>query len=244
MKNFSLSFFALLAAFGVSVALAAWTGPTLPPPEGNTPPPLNTSAIGQSKIGGLLLGTSADILNGLLVANGRVGIGTTSPASNLKLSVKGNVGASAYCDENGGNCVLASGLGGTGTSPVPMPLAPGSSDPLAGIKEKYGLQNWPSYIDCRGNVLRLARLGTSAQFLDPSFRFGTMEDMVIYAPQDGFALERTKQQEAVGNYPPAPYFAYLKRTGASANWQAYSERNSPGPQYQCPTPLSLDGRIA
>ena len=237
MKKYLASFSVLLTAFAVSVAMAAWTGPAIAPPEGNTLPPLNVSATGQAKIGGLLLGTASDVLNSLIVPFGRVGIGRTDTIPSAKLSVKGNVAATAYCDENGENCVSVPGSD-------KIPPAPNFFDPLSGIKEKYGLKDWPSYIDCRGNVLRLARLGTSAQFLDPSLRFGTNEDMVIYAPQDGFALERTDQQKSAGNYPPVPYFAYLKRTGGAANWQAYSGVGSPGSQYQCPSNLSLDGRAA
>ena len=109
MKKFLLSSSALLVAFGVSVALAAWTGPAVAPPEGNTPPPLNVSALGQAKVGGLLLGTASDILNSLIIPFGKVGIATTSPSSLLKLAVNGALGAKQYCDENGNNCVPGRG---------------------------------------------------------------------------------------------------------------------------------------
>jgi hypothetical protein len=66
----------------------AWTEPTIPPPGGNVGAPLNTSALGQSKIGGLLL-NSGGAPNGLIVQNGNVGIGTLIPGA--KLDVNGNM---------------------------------------------------------------------------------------------------------------------------------------------------------
>lgn len=77
----------------------AWTGPTTPPPGGNSTAPVNVSENGQIKDGGLLVGFSAalDKINpatgmsysGLLVPHGNVGIGTVSPVA--KLDVAGGV---------------------------------------------------------------------------------------------------------------------------------------------------------
>ena len=49
---------------------------------------------------------------GLLIPDGNVGIGDSSPDGTLKLDVEGKVGATEYCDENGANCVAAAALGG------------------------------------------------------------------------------------------------------------------------------------
>jgi len=75
----------LLIVFGISYAMAAWTGPTQAPPGGNTSAPLNVGSTGQSKSGGLILNTGG-ATNGLIVQNGNVGIGTTNPGSLLDLS--------------------------------------------------------------------------------------------------------------------------------------------------------------
>lgn len=45
-------------------------------------------------------------------SNGNVGIGDIAPDVGLKLDVAGKIGATEYCDENGGNCTVAADLGG------------------------------------------------------------------------------------------------------------------------------------
>ena len=55
-----------LLSLGLSVAYA-WQGPTLPPPDGNTPTPINVSNVTQTKTGGF------NIL-------GPIGIGTANPS--------------------------------------------------------------------------------------------------------------------------------------------------------------------
>ncbi|MDP1884822.1 MAG: hypothetical protein Q8L10_05705, partial [Candidatus Moranbacteria bacterium] len=74
----------LVVFVGLSVA-NGWTEPTVAPPSGNVGAPLNTGALGQSKIGGLVLNTGG-AANGLIVQNGRVGIGTTSPQQSLDVN--------------------------------------------------------------------------------------------------------------------------------------------------------------
>jgi len=86
----------LLIAVGISYAQAAWQGPTATPPNGNADAPLNVSAIGQSKAGGLILNTGG-ALNGLVVelgkfiAKGSVKFTNITNCDSLQTDSSGNV---------------------------------------------------------------------------------------------------------------------------------------------------------
>lgn len=72
-------------------AVSSWSPPTSAPPAGNADAPINVGILGQVKNGGLNLGygiTNQD-LNGLIVVNGRTGLGISTPAE--KLDVNGNI---------------------------------------------------------------------------------------------------------------------------------------------------------
>ncbi len=100
------------AILGVSLQItkAAWTEPALDPPNGNIGAPINTSSVPQVKGGSLGL-------TGDLAVGSKAMIGTSTIASNLTTHVGGNVGAAAYCDENGENCKTAAELGGASSIP-------------------------------------------------------------------------------------------------------------------------------
>ncbi len=66
----------------------AWVEPTTIPPGNNIFAPINSSAFGQSKIGGLILNIG-NATHGLIVRYGLVGIGTDDPQA--KLDVVGKV---------------------------------------------------------------------------------------------------------------------------------------------------------
>ncbi len=69
---------ALAVGVGASIVSAApWVGPTAAPPADNVEPPINTSNVGQIKVGGLTLNTGA-AANGLIVPFGKVLLGTSN----------------------------------------------------------------------------------------------------------------------------------------------------------------------
>ena len=86
-----LSFFLplLLSLFFLGVVYVfAWSPPPSSPPAGNVAAPLNVNSTAQIKAGGLILNTGG-ATNGLIVDQGKVGIGTTAP--DAKLHVIGSI---------------------------------------------------------------------------------------------------------------------------------------------------------
>ena len=99
---------AFILLTGVAI-VKGWADPTQAPPGGNLGAPINTSNVGQTKAGGLVLNTGGAV-NGLLVPLGRVGIGTSTPAFKLDVTGKIHATGDVCTDLNGGKC-LSSGSG-------------------------------------------------------------------------------------------------------------------------------------
>lgn len=87
INTFKILILALVLAFGLQYASAAWIGPTANPPGNNAPAPINVSDSTQEKDGGFIAWAG-----GVFTGNG--------------------VWANQYCDENGENCVNGASLGG------------------------------------------------------------------------------------------------------------------------------------
>lgn len=87
LENIRIILIAMCFSLGLGIAFA-WTDPTtVPPPTGtNVPAPINASAAGQVKQGNLIITNSAGLANGLIVVNGKVGLGTTGPAAKLEVA--------------------------------------------------------------------------------------------------------------------------------------------------------------
>ncbi len=87
-RKINLLFFLLpviiIASLATIIIVFAWTEPTQTPPGDNVPAPLNIGSGGQSKVGGLILNTGG-ATTGLIIDKGRVGIGTSTPATTLHI---------------------------------------------------------------------------------------------------------------------------------------------------------------
>jgi len=92
----------------VITAVNAWTGPSVPAPDGNVSAPLTISATSQSKTGGL------DV--GWLSAVGAVKVGYTATACTADLagSLRWNTGVMEYCNGTVWGPFVGSGTGGGG----------------------------------------------------------------------------------------------------------------------------------
>ena len=84
----------IISTFLVVAVLYAWTEPGVTPPGDNVPAPLNVGTAWQIKQGGIALNAGGHQAAGLIVEQGNVGIGDTTPG--VKLDVAGNVRANAF----------------------------------------------------------------------------------------------------------------------------------------------------
>ena len=94
IKFLGLTLGIALSIFAISLAVYAWTAPTVAPPDGNVPAPINIGTTTQTKAGALgVVGVfQANNAVHLAVGGGNVGIGTTAPGQ--RLDVSGNIRAS------------------------------------------------------------------------------------------------------------------------------------------------------
>ena len=92
IKNLAFIFGVIALSLGLSCAvLAVWQEPALSPPDGNVDAPVNVGISGQIKRGALGLnfgndGSTGGAPNGLIIYQGKVGIGTPAPFDKLTIS--------------------------------------------------------------------------------------------------------------------------------------------------------------
>ena len=96
---------------GVSLAGAAgvWKNPTATPPGNNVEAPINVGNDAQDKSGVLRVTGFRSFFDAIFDTKVQIGTTANMPSS-LKLLVDGKVGAEAYCDRQGENCVTSSGI--------------------------------------------------------------------------------------------------------------------------------------
>ncbi len=103
---------------------ANWSPSTATPPGNNVPPPINTGTSSQEKDGALAVG-------GLAVFGATYIQGASTSEmfdGSVTLEVEGKIGADAYCDENGENCVNTLGQVVTGDQDYGASLVAGWPD--------------------------------------------------------------------------------------------------------------------
>jgi hypothetical protein len=98
----TISKFAILSiiftlALSVNFIFAAWIGPTAPPPDNNTPLPLNVGPTDQIKNGGLGLNKLSVFGPGYFQNN--LGVGITNPEQKLEVVGGVKVGEATVCTD-------------------------------------------------------------------------------------------------------------------------------------------------
>jgi hypothetical protein len=104
-----LSLAIILAGITLADAAGVWKNPKVAPPGENVDAPVNVGAIAQDKAGVLRVTGFRSFFDAIIDTKLQVGTTATMP-SNLKLLTDGKVGAEAYCDRQGNNCVTSSGI--------------------------------------------------------------------------------------------------------------------------------------
>jgi len=144
-RTISLIFSVMVICLAISFNVFGWTEPTADPPGDNVSAPLNTSNVGQSKVGGLILNTGGTAIStGLIVDNGNVGIGTTGPEK--LLHIHGVSGSEFRLSHNAGYTPIGS-----------VDLHTSSTGGLILIRDNAG--NADVVLDARGNNTRLEIIG-------------------------------------------------------------------------------------
>lgn len=179
-KKILVTLFATVIVTTVSIVYADWSAPTATPPNGNTPAPVNVGNLPQDKKGVLTLGGLGVFGSALITPTGSYTLPT-----NLNLGVNGKVGATAYCDQNGNNCVTT--LGGTVTS-----VASNSSNSSSGTQMVSG---WPNKIFCESGKQK------SALYINGVSDVGFPETRVTYTSfADVGAHTQLQFNYATGDY--------------------------------------------
>lgn len=103
IKNISFVLAVLVISWVLSRSVLAWTEPSTPPPGGNVDAPVNTGVTSQIKSGNLQVNALSIAASGnaLLVPNGNVGIGTTTPSQKLEVAGKIKIGSDATAPSAG-----------------------------------------------------------------------------------------------------------------------------------------------
>ncbi|MBY0538510.1 hypothetical protein K2P47_03900 [Patescibacteria group bacterium] len=143
---------------GYNFMSAQWAGPTATAPNNNTLAPINVGSSTQQKAGTLGVG-------GLIVFGPAYirGASTSEVFDNaVTFEVEGRIGADAYCDENGLNCINVLGQQLGTTSPnLGASLLPG----------------WPDMILCDFNVREQRQVGVTWNNQYPIY---TTDDYIVF----------------------------------------------------------------
>jgi hypothetical protein len=120
-----LSLVVILSGVSLVSAAGVWNNPKSTPPKDNVDAPINVGTIAQDKAGVLRVTGFRSFFDAIIDTKLQVGTTATMP-SNLKLLVDGKVGAEAYCDRQGNNCVTSSGIAVSSNSTASSSSSTGS----------------------------------------------------------------------------------------------------------------------
>lgn len=166
----------LLFSLGVQTYAQTWTAPASAPPNSNAYAPLTTGPSVDIKRGGLLINTG-NALNGLIVQNGNVGIGTVSPSQ--KLTVNGIIQSMSGGIKFPDGTVQATASRGAGAETDPTvkswaktdnPTIPGNLQVNGTITQGGGISIYQCPANCDGAPMEgstcISQLGTKSSCYD------------------------------------------------------------------------------
>lgn len=157
LESIRIIVISIISFFSLGIVFATWTAPALPPPDGNVLTPINVGPIGQEKEGNFFISglnaSGTPYANGLIIANGNVGIGTITPSA--KLEVSGDIisksgilninGATSIYDVQEKHYHIEATKAKVGnTVPLDMNILRQMCSDFDGCQVTIGMRNWDS----------------------------------------------------------------------------------------------------
>jgi hypothetical protein len=200
----------LLSGISLVGASSVWKNPTASAPGNNVDAPVNVGTDAQDKAGVLRVTGFRSFFDAIF--DTKVQIGTTGAVpSGLNLLVHGKVGAGAYCDENGQNCVTSSGIAVSSTN-----TSSSSNSGSCSGSSKYD----SGWVD--------SGAGQDAE-VTLTHNLGTTDTVVFieYHGDSNFTIEDGKypvmKKDLSNNYLEGLYSAYYNKSATQISFHRYGK---------------------
>lgn len=226
LKIFIISAIVILGSH-YALGYSNWSQPDCGPTGCNTDQPLNTGPDGQFKTGGLTIATG-NVPTGLIVTNGNVGIGDTTPGT--KLDISGSTRASQGFVATG---YSASGWGGPGAE-VGVATVGGTTNAYFTGFDRTASQYMNTYL--RGSSVNLQYNGATGLILnsdgnvgigttDPTAKLHIAGQVKIDGGQPGLNKILTSDGVGLGTWRPLSEICAADPTGVCGGGDSFWAAN-------------------